>query len=62
MLIHTAHRPHKGEPRLLVTNRSDLDNIVIAYRHRWSIETHWVSQIQTLPLESRLTKPQDCIF
>jgi hypothetical protein len=29
-LNRVAHRPHKGAPRLLVTHRSDLDNIGIA--------------------------------
>ena len=54
-----AHRPHKGEPRLLVTNRSDLDNIVIAYGHRWSIETAFgfLKSKRFHLEETRLTQP-----
>lgn len=34
-----VHRPPKGAPLLLVTNRSDLDQVVRLYGQRWSIET-----------------------
>jgi hypothetical protein len=34
-----VHRPLKGDPLLLITNRSDLDQVVATYGQRWSIET-----------------------
>jgi len=34
-----VHRPRKGDPLLLITNRSDLDQVVANYGQRWSIET-----------------------
>jgi hypothetical protein len=34
-----VHRPKKGDPLLLVTNRTDLNQVVQTYGLRWSIET-----------------------
>jgi hypothetical protein len=34
-----VHRPKKGDPLLLVTNRTDLDQVTRLYGQRWSIET-----------------------
>lgn len=34
-----CHRPQKGDPVLLITNREDLDEVLELYRKRWSIET-----------------------
>ena len=54
-----VHLPLKGDPLLLITNRSDLDQVVATYGQRWSIEIafgflkskgfHWE--------ETRLTQP-----
>ena len=54
-----VHRPHKGDPLLLVTNRSDLDQVMAQYGLRWSIETAFAF-LKTKGFhleETRLTRP-----
>lgn len=55
-----CHRPQKGEAVLLVTNRSDLPQVLELYRNRWAIETAFgFLKSRGFHLEeTHLTKPQ----
>lgn len=59
-----AHRPRKGDPLLLITNRDDLDQVIIAYGHRWSIETAFgFLKSKGFHLEqTRLTQPDRLVL
>ena len=54
-----VHRPKKGDPLLLVTNRTDLDQVLHTYGLRWSIEsTFGFLKSKGFQLEdTRLTHP-----